>query len=75
MVAKEAMEALGLSELQSFPWALREGVTLHYLQSSMETVNRFLSNPSLRFSRSEGVSMHALPPTPSSRPPNHTWPT
>lgn len=61
MVAEEAMAALGLSELQICPWALREGVILHYLQSSMETSQPLPLQPiTTLLSRSEGVSVHAL---------------
>lgn len=36
VVAKAAMDALDVSLLDVCPWALREGIMLHYLQSSLD---------------------------------------
>jgi len=64
IVAKAAMKALNVRSVDVCPWALREGIILHYLQT---TLNEPLALPLLSLHKiAEGTGQHrALEPVPS----------
>ena len=71
LVADAAMDLFGLNELEICPWALREGIILHYLQTTFNEPFDLPLRPLNGSTYGEGVAAgrHVmLVPAPSSRP-------
>lgn len=64
VVAKATMDALDVSRVEISPWALREGIMLHYLQSSLDQTWKLPLQPVCPADQSSSLaSVHALPQT------------